>query len=186
MISEEVLKECVEVNEASVKDYLSQFFHIKELDFSQFKQTVLAEFMNMLVTDIRRIPGAKCRSISLLYPRDSLETDALVAAKYVDVPERLSDLKCYRFSLKASVDELIRKYYIKNLEGLDREKREAALLAEEKRVDVLSFFHPSSLLSLIHRQCPLVEKAMEESERLESLEELQHLVSGSQSSTIRV
>lgn len=186
MISEEVLKECVEVNEASVKDYLSRFFHIEELDFSQFKQTVPAESINMLVTDIRRIPGAKCRSISLLYRRDSLETDALTAVKYVDVPERLSDLKCYRFSLKASVDELIRKYYIKNLEGLDRDEREVALLVEEKRVDVLSFFHPSSLLSLIHRQCPLIEKAMEESERLESLEELQHLISGSQSSTIRV
>lgn len=186
MISEEVLKECVEVNEASVKDYLSRFFHIKELDFSQFKQTVPAESINMLVTDIRRIPDAKCRSISLLYWRDSLETDALAAVKYVDVPERLSDLKCYRFSLKASVDELIRKYYIKNLEGLDREEREVALLVEEKRVDVLSFFHPSSLLSLIHRHCPLIEKAMEESERLESLEELQHLVSDLQASVARV
>lgn len=185
MISEEVLKECVEVNEASVKDYLSRFFHIKELDFSQFKQTVLAEFMNMLVTDIRRIPDAKCGGISLFYSTDSLQTDALAIAKYVDVPKRLSGLKCYRFSLKASVDELIRKYYIKNLEGLDREERELALLVEEKRIDVLSFFHPSSLLSLIHRQCPLIGKAIEESERLESLEELQHLISGSQSSTIR-
>lgn len=176
MISEEVLKECVEVNEASVKDYLSRFFHIQELDFSQFKQTASAKFVSMLVTDIRRIPDAKCKGISLLYSKDSLETDALVTANYVDVPERLNDLKCYRFSLKSSVDELIRKYYIKNLEGLDREEREVALLVEEKRVNLLSFFHPSSLLSLIHRQCPLIEKAMEESERIESLEELQSLI----------
>ena len=177
MISEEVLKECVEVNEASVKEYLSRFFHVQELDFSQFKQTASAKFVSMLVTDIRRIPDAKCSGVvSLPYPKDSLETDALVAAKYVDVPEGLNDLTCYRFSLKASVDELIKKYYIKNLEGLDREEREVALLVEEQRINLLSFFHPSSLLSFIHRQCPLIEKAMEEYEKFESLKELQSLL----------
>ena len=178
MISEDVLKECVEANEASVKAYLSQFFHIKELDFSQLKQSMLAEALGMLVLDIRRVPDAKCRGISLLYPKDSLQTDALVPMKYVDVPKHLSVLKCYRFSLKASVDELIRKHYIKNLEGPDREEREGALFVEEKRIGLLAFFHPSSLLSLIHRQCPLIEKAMEEYEKFESLEELQRLVSG--------
>lgn len=176
MVSEEVLKECVEVNEASVKDYLSRFFHIEELNFSQLKQPVFAETLGMPVSDIRRVPDARCIGISLLHSKDSLETDALVPVKYVDVPDRLSDLKCYRFSLKASVDELIRKHYIKNLEGLAREERELALLVEERRIDVLSFFHPSSLLSLIHRRCPLIEKAMEESEKLESLEELQSLI----------
>lgn len=176
MISEEVLKECVEVNEASVKDYLSRFFHIQELDFSQFKQTALAETLGMPVSDIKRVPNAKCTYISLLYPKDSLQTDVLVPMKYIDVPKHLSDIKCYRFSLKASIDELIRKYYIKNLEGLDREERELALLVEEKRINLLSFFHPSSLLSLIHHQCPLIEKAVEESERIESLEELQNLI----------
>lgn len=178
MISENVLKECVETNEASVKDYLSQFFHIKEFDFSQFKQTVLAEVLDMPVSDIRRVPDAKCRSISLLYSKDSLQTDALVPVRDIEVPERLSDLKCYRASLKASVDELIRKRYIKNLEGLDREKREGALLVEERRVNALSFFYPSSLLSLIHHRCPLITKAMEEYEKFESLEELNSLISG--------
>lgn len=176
MISEDVLKECVEANEASVKDYLSQFYRIEELDFSWLRQSVLAEALGMPVSDIRRVPDAKCRGISLLYPRDSLQTDALVPVKYIDVPERLSDLKCYRFSLKASVDELIRKHYIKNLERQDREKREGALFVEEKRTSLLAFFYPSSLLSLIHRQCPLIEKAMEEYGRLECLEELQRLV----------
>ena len=177
MISEDVLEECIEVNEALVKDYLSQFFRIEELDFSWLRQSVLAEAVGMPVSDIRRVPGAKCRGISLLYPRDSLQTDALVPIKYIDVPERLSDLKCYRFSLKASVDGLIRKHYIKNLEGLDREEREGALFVEEKRIDLLSFFHPSSLLPLIHRQCPLIEKAMREYGKFESLKELQSLVS---------
>ena len=178
MISEDVLEECVETNEASAKDYLSQFFRIEELDFSWLRQSVLAEALGMPVSDIRRVPDAKCRSISLLYPKDSLQTDALVPIKYIDVPERLSDLKCYRFSLKASVDELIRKHYIKNLGGPDREKREGALFVEEKRTGLLAFFYPSSLLSLVHRQCPLIEKAMEEYEKFESLEELQRLVSG--------
>ena len=178
MIDKDVLKECVETNEASAKEYLSRFFHIKEFDFSQLKQSMLAEALGMPVSDIKRVPDAKCRGILLLYPRDSLQTDALVPVKYIDVPERLSDLKCYKFSLKASVDELIRKHYIKNLEGLDREEREGALFVEEKRIDLLSFFYPSSLLSLIHRQCPLIEKAMAEYERFESLKELQHLVSG--------
>lgn len=178
MISEDVVRECIEVNEASAKEYLSRFFYIKEFDFSQLKQSMLAEVLGMPVSDIKRVPDAKCRGISLLYPRDSLQTDALVPVKYIDVPERLGDLKCYRFSLKASVDELIRKHYIKNLGGPDREKREGALFVEEKRIDLLSFFHFSSLLSLIHRQCPLIEKAMEEYEKFESLEELQRLVPG--------
>ena len=178
MISEDVLKECVETNESSVKDYLSQFFHIKEFDFSQFKQTVLAEVLGIPVLDIKRVPDAKCRSISLLYSKDSLQTDALVPVKYIEVPERLSGLKCYRASLKASVDEFIRKHYIKNLEGLDREEREGALLVEERRINILSFFYPSSLLSLIHHQCPIITKAMEEYGKFESLKELQHLVSG--------
>ena len=178
MISEDVLKECVETNEASVKDYLSRFFHIKELGFFQLRQTMFAEVLGMPVSDIKRVPDAKCRSISLLYPKNSLQTDALVPVKYIEVPGRSSDLKCYRFSLKASVDEFIRKHYIKNLEGLDREEREGALFVEEKRIDLLSFFHPSSLLSLIHRQCPLIEKAMGEYGKFESLKELQSLVSG--------
>ena len=178
MVDKDILKECVEINEASVKDYLSQFFRIEELDFSWLRQSVLAEAVGMPVSDIRRVSDAKCRGISLLYPRDSLQTDALVPIKYIDVPERLSDLKCYKFSLKASVDELIRKHYIKNLGGPDREKREGALFVEEKRIDLLAFFYPSSLLSLIHRQCSLIEKAMEEYEKFESLEELQRLVSG--------
>ena len=127
MVDKDTLKECVEVNEVLVKDYLSQFFRIEELDFSWLRQSVLAEALGMPVADIRRVPGAKCRGISLLYPKDSLQTDALVPIKYIDVPERLSDLKCYRFSLKASVDGLIRKHYIKNLGGPGKKEKEHSL-----------------------------------------------------------
>ena len=49
VISKDVLKECVEANEASVKDYLSQFFRIEELDFSWLRQSVLAEAVGMPV-----------------------------------------------------------------------------------------------------------------------------------------
>ena len=63
-----------------------------------------------------------------------------------------------------------------SLSGSD--EREAALWIEERKLDVLTVFHFSSLLPFLHRQCSLIEKAMEEYERFESLKELQRLVSG--------
>lgn len=162
MISEDVLKECVEVNEASAKEYLSRFFNIKEYDFSQFESTAFAQFRSMLVEDVEKAP------------------DALVAVKHVKVPKYLSNIKCYRLSLKYSVDEFIRERYIRDskLDPRESDEREAALWIEERKLDVLTVFHFSSLLPFIHRQCSLIEKAMEEYERFESLKELQRLVSG--------
>ena len=181
MISEDILKECIEVNEASVKDYLSRFFNIKEYDFSQFESTAFAQFRSMLVEDVKKVPGATYSRTAQIDSADSTQApDALVAVKHVRVPKHLSNIKCYRFSLKYSVDELIRERYIwdSKLDPRESDEREAALWIEERKLDVLTVFHFSSLLPFIHRQCSLIGKAMEEYERFESLKELQRLVSG--------
>lgn len=179
MISEDVLKECVETNEASVKDYLSRFFNIKEYDFSQFESTAFAQLRSMLVEDVEKIPGASFSRISWFNPDDPIQTpDALVAVNQVKVPKHLSNIKCYRLSLKYSVDEFIRERYIwdSKLDPRESDEREAALWIEERKLDVLTVFHFSSLLPFLHRQCSLIDKAMEEYGKFESLKELQRLV----------
>lgn len=127
MISEDVVRECIEVNEASAKEYLSRFFYIKELDFSQFESTAFAQFRSMLVEDVEKVPGATYSRVAQLDSADSTQApDALVAVKHVKVPKRLSNIKCYRLSLKASVDEFIRERYIRNskLDPRERAMRE--------------------------------------------------------------
>ena len=181
MVDKDVLKECVDTNEASAREYLSRFFNIKEYDFSQFESTAFAQFRSMLVEDVERVPGVTYSRISWFNPDDPIQTpDALVAVKHVKVPKYLSNIKCYRLSLKYSVDEFIRERYIRDskLDPKESDEREAALWIEERKLDVLAVFHFSSLLPFIHRQCSLIEKAMEEYERFESLKELQRLVSG--------
>ena len=179
MISKDVIRECIEANETSIRDYLNQFFHIEELNFSQFKQTRLAELQSMPVEDIKKVPSASFSHISWLAPVNSLQApDALVEMRDIEVPEHLGDLRCYRFALRYPIDEFIRKRYIKNLEKTDREEMEEALFTEERKILSLSVFRFSSLLPFIHHQCPIIRKAMEEYKKLESLKELQHLVSG--------
>ena len=181
MISEDVVRECREVNEASAKEYLSRFFNIKEYDFSQFESTAFAQFRSMLVEDVEKVPGVIYSRTARIDSADSTQApDALVAVKHVKVPRYLSNIKCYRLSLKYSVDEFIRERYIRDskLDPRESDEREAALWIEERKLDVLTVFHFSSLLPFIHRQCSLIEKAMEEYERFESLKELQRLVSG--------
>lgn len=181
MISESVIKECAGVDEASAKDYLSRFFNIKEYDFSQFESTAFAQLRSMLVEDVEKIPGASFSRISWFNPDDPIQTpDALVAVNQVKLPKHLSNIKCYRFSIKASVDEFIRERYIwdSKLDPRESDEREAALWIEERKLDVLTVFHFSSLLPFLHRQCSLIDKAMEEYGKFESLKELQRLVAG--------
>ena len=110
MISEDVVRECIEVNEASAKEYLSRFFNIKEYDFSQFESTAFAQFRSMLVEDVEKVPGVIYSRTAQIDSADSTQApDALVAAKNVKVPKHFMLLKCYRLSLKYSVDEFIRE-----------------------------------------------------------------------------
>ena len=96
----------------------------------------------------------------------------------MDVPESLGDIKCYKFALKDSIDEFIRKYYCGSLKELGLEERVATFWVEKRSIEFMSVFYPSSFLPFIHHQCPIIEGAMEKYRKFESLKELQHLVSG--------
>ena len=179
MESKSVIRECTEASEASVRDYLHQFFCIEELGFSQFKQEMFSGLQTMLAEDVRKVPGVSFRRVSWLDPVDPSQTpDALVPVKDIDIPEHLGNVKCYRFSLRGSAEYFIKKHCNKNLEEQARWRREHELRSEERRIWAISVFRFSSLLPFIHHQCPIITKAMEEYKKLESLKELQHLVSG--------
>lgn len=179
MVDKDVDKDRTEAREASIRDCLSQFFCIEEVDLSQAKQTLLAEFLNMLAEDIRKVPGVSFSRVSWLDPVDSSQApDALVTVKDIDVPEHLGNVKCYRFSLRGSAEYFIKKHCNKSLGEQVRWRREHELRLEERRIWAISVFRFSSLLPFIHHQCPIITKAMEEYKKLESLKELQHLVSG--------
>ena len=179
MESKSVIRERTEASEASIRDYLHQFFCIEEVDLSQAKQTLLAESLNMPAEDVRKVPGVSFNRVSWLDPIDSSQTpDALVPVKDIDIPEHLGNVKCYRFSLRGSAEYFIKKHCNKNLEEQARWRREHELRLEERRIWAISVFRFSSLLPFIHHQCPIITKAMEEYKKLESLKELQRLVSG--------
>ena len=177
MISKDVIRECTEASEASIRNYLHQFFHIEELDFSQFKQKMFAQ--SMLAEDVKKVPGSSFSRVSWLTPTDPLQApDALVEVRDIEVPEHLGDLRCYRFALRYPINEFIRGYYCGNLKELDLEERVAAFWVEKRRIELIPVFYPSSLLPFIHHQCPIIEGAMKKYKKLESLKELQHLVFG--------
>lgn len=183
MVDKDLIEECRELNEVSARKYLDRFFCIEEFSFSQFKKTMRARFRSMPVEDVSRIPGVKYSNTKQLEPTDPAQApDIMVAVIDVDIPESLGNIKCYRFTLIDSVAAFIKKYYYKSLKELDLEeveRREAALQLEEIMIEGISVFYPSSLLSFIRHQCPMIEKAMKDYEKLRSLEELQNLISSS-------
>lgn len=189
MVSEDMLKECreyVKANEAAAKEYIDRFFYMREISFSEFKHTMLAGVYSVPLEDIKMVPGAKYERgyIARFNPVEpALVADAAVAMKFIDVPESLGDIKCYKFILRFPVSEFVRDYYLRNLEGTDREKMKDALNFEEKKINIISVFHFSSLLPIIQHQCPLIEKAMREYEKFESIKELQYLTTGARYST---
>lgn len=179
MVDKDIIKECVEASEASIRNYLNQFFCIEELTFPQFKQKMFAGLQSMLAEDIKKVPGSSFSCVSWFNPTDPLQApDAVVMVKDIAIPEYLGDIKCYRFALRDSIDGFIRKYYCENLKELDLEERVAAFWIEKRKIEIMPVFYPSSLLPFIHHQCPIIEGAMEKYRKFESLKELQHLVSG--------
>ena len=183
MVDKDLIEECRELNEVSAREYLDRFFHIKEFSFSQFRKTMRGRFQSMPVEDVSRIPGVKYSDIQQLKPCDPTQvSDIVVAMIDIDIPESLGDVKCYSFALTDSVATFTRKYYYKSLKELDLEeveRREAALRLEESMIEGISVFYLSSLLLFIRHQCPMIEKAMKDYEKLRSLEELQNLISSS-------
>ena len=183
MIDKDLIEECRELNEVSARKYLDRFFCIKEFNFSQFRKTMRGRFQSMPVEDVSRIPGVKYSNIKRLKPIDPTQApDIVVAMIDIDIPESLGDVKCYSFTLIDSVATFIRKYYYKSLKKLDLgevERREAALRLEEGMIEGISVFYLSSLLSFIHHQCPMIERVIEDYEKLRNLEELRNLISSS-------
>ena len=183
MVDKDLIEECRELNEVSARKYLDRFFCIEEFNFSQFRKTMRGRFQSMPVEDVSRIPGVKYSNIKQLKPIDPTQvSDIVVAMIDIDIPESLGDVKCYSFTLIDSVAVFIKKYYYKSLKKLDLgevERREAALRLEESRIEVISVFYPSSFLSFIRHQCPMIKRVIEDYEKLRNLEELQNLISSS-------
>lgn len=189
MVSEDTLKECreyVRANEAAAKEYIDRFFYMRELSFSELKNTTFAGFQIMPLEDIKMVTGVKYKRGCIVRfdpVEPALVADAAVAVEHIDVPESLGDIRCYKFTLRFPVSEFARDYYLRNLEKADREKMKDALNFEENKIKIISVFHLSSFLPIIQHQCPLIDKAIKEYEKFESIKELQYLTTGARYST---
>ena len=170
MVDKDVLKECreyVEANEAAAKEYLSCYFVITEYSLLQLETAVLFEFLYMLVEDIEKTPGISYNKTTWLSPAISTQSpEAIVRMKWLKIPEHLSGLKCYRLTPRMFITKP--KLFKELPEDLKAEKHE---------MSVLTVFHLSSFLALMHRRFPFTEEAIEEYERNKSLKELNRLVS---------
>ena len=172
MTDSDVINECRELvaaNEAAAKEYLSRYFVITEYSLSELGATIFSEFAYMLVEDIEKIPEISYSKNVYLPPVAPAQLpEAVVPMKWMNVPDYLRNLKCYRLAPKISV---ITPSY-KLFEGLPEDLR-----LEENEMSALPVFHFSSFLALMHRRFPLTEEAIREYDKHENLEELKHLVS---------
>lgn len=170
MVDKDIIKECREyiaASEASAKEYLSRYFVIKEYSLLELGATMLSEFLYMLVEDIEKTPGISYSKTTWLPPDVSTQSpETVVHLKWMNVPEHLSNLKCYR---------LAPRLFITNPKPFKEPSEN--LKTEEYIMSILPVFHLSSFLALMHRQFPLTEEAIRKYERNKSLKELQHLVS---------
>ncbi len=164
-------RELVAANEAAAKEYLSRYFIITEYTLSELGTTMLSEFAYMLVEDIEKIPEISYSKNVWLPPAAPAQLpEAIVWLKWMNVPDHLRNLKCYRLAPKTSI---ITPSY-KLFEGLPED-----LKGEEHEMLCLLVFHFSSFLTLMHRRFPLTEEAISEHDKYENLKELKHLVSES-------
>ncbi len=170
MISEDVVRECIEVNEASAKEYLNRYFAITEYSLLQLETTVLFEFLYMLADDVEKTPGISYNKTIWLPPAISTQSpEAIVYMKWLKIPEHLSGLKCYRLTPRMFITTPPDKVFKELPEDLK---------TEENTMSILPVFHLSSFLALMHRRFPFTEEAIKEYERNKSLKELNRLVSG--------
>ena len=173
MEDRDAINECrryVVANEAAAKEYLSRYFIITEYSLSELGATVFSEFAYMLVEDIEKIPEISYSKNIYLPPVAPTQLpEAIIWLKWMNVPDHLRNLKCYRLAPKTSI---ITPSY-KLFEGLPED-----LKREEHEMLCLLVFHFSSFLALMHRRFPLTEEAIREYDKHKSLEELKHLASG--------
>lgn len=170
MVDKDVIDECrqyVAANEIAAEEYLSRYFVIKEYSLRELGATALSEFLYMSVEDIEKTPGisySKTMQLPPIVPKQPPEE--VVHLSWLNIPEHLSNLRCYRLSPRMSVTI-----------PPDKPVRELSenLKSEAYTMSVLPVFHLSSFISLMHRRFPLTEKCIREYEKKKSLEELQQL-----------
>ena len=181
MVDRDAINECreyVAANEASAREYLNRYFVITEHSLSKLETAMISEFTYMLVDDIEKTPGISYNESTWLPPATPTQSpEAIVHMKWLKVPEHLNNLRCYRLTPRMFVTIPPDK----PLRALSEN-----LKTEEYTMSVLSVFHLSSFLALMHRRFPLTEKAIEEYERNKNLRELRSLVSSLQASVAEV
>ena len=172
MVDRDLIRECreyVAANEESAKEYLNRYFIINESSLSKLETAMISEFTYMLVDDIEKTPGISYSDKTWLPPATPAQSpEAVVHLKWLKIPERLSGLKCYRLTPRMFITTPPDKVFKELPEDLKAEKHE---------MSVLTVFHLSSFLALMHRRFPFTDEAIKEYERNKSLKELSRLVS---------
>ena len=170
MVDRDAINECreyVAANEASAREYLNRYFVITEHSLSKLETAMISEFTYMLVDDIEKTPGISYNESTWLPPATPTQSpEAIVHMKWLKVPEHLNNLRCYRLTPRMFVTIPPDK----PLRALSEN-----LKTEEYTMSVLSVFHLSSFLALLHRRFPLTENCIKEYERDKSIKELQQL-----------
>lgn len=180
MTDSDVINECRELvaaNEAAAEEYLSRYFVIKEYSLRELGATALSEFLYMPVEDIEKTPGISySKTIQLPPIVPNQPPEEVVHLSWLNIPEHLSNLRCYRLAPRMSVTI-----------PPDKPVRELSenLKTEEYTMSVLPVFHLSSFISLMHRRFPLTENCIREYERNKSLKELQQLATVNDKATAR-
>ena len=170
MTDSDVINECrqyVAANEAAAEEYLSRYFVIAEHSLRELKATMLSEFLYVPLEDVEKIPSISYSKTTQLPPvMPSQSPEEVVHLSWLSIPERLSNLRCYRLTPRMSVTI-----------PSDKPVRELSenLKSEVYTMSVLPVFHLSSFLALLHRRFPLTENCIREYERNKSLKELQQL-----------
>lgn len=181
MVDKDVIDECrefVAANEAAAEEYLSRYFVIQEHSLRELKTTMLSEFLYVPLEDVEKIPSisySKTMQLPPIVPNQPPEE--VIHMSWLNIPEHLSNLRCYRLSPRMSV-----------MIPPDKPVRELSenLKSEAYTMSVLPVFHLSSFLTLLHRRFPLTEKCIGEYEKKKSLEELQQLATVNSKAAARV
>ena len=181
MVDRDAINECrryVAANEAAAEEYLSRYFVIQEHSLRELKTTMLSEFLYVPLEDVEKIPSISYSKTTQLPPIvPNQPPEEVIHLSWLNIPEHLSNLRCYRLSPRMSV-----------MIPPDKPVRELSenLKSEAYTMSVLPVFHLSSFLTLLHRRFPLTEKCIGEYEKKKSLKELQQLATVNSKAATRV
>ena len=181
MVDRDAINECrryVAANEAAAEEYLSRYFVIAEHSLRELKTTMLSEFLYVPLEDVEKIPSISYSKTTQLPPIvPNQPPEEVIHMSWLNIPEHLSNLRCYRLSPRMSV-----------MIPPDKPVRELSenLKSEAYTMSVLPVFHLSSFLTLLHRRFPLTEKCIGEYEKKKSLKELQQLATVNSKAATRV